>query len=268
MIIAKFSGQLGNELFIYTFLKDTSKKVGETIVIDSQKIKISEYFYLNNPFWNIINRIKLFWYYRVLSRFQSYKIVKDFQNGQHTQIGNAYYLGYFQSNKYFSENKDEIIRTYRIKKKYRNFFQKNFSLLKKDYIAIHYRCGDYKNFGNENLGGQNLVLPDSYFTKSIELLYQNGCPRDIPIIIVTDSPNELLEKTFASNAEIISKDEIFDFQVLQHSKYLIISNSSFSWWAASLNRNKILCIAPKYWLGFKVEKEFPPGILNKDWITV
>jgi hypothetical protein len=39
----------------------------------------------------------------------------------------------------------------------------------------------------------------------------------------------------------------FDFYVINKAKYVILSNSSFGLWAAWLNREANLIIAPKYW---------------------
>ena len=39
-----------------------------------------------------------------------------------------------------------------------------------------------------------------------------------------------------------------DFLIISHAKYLIIANSTFSWWAAWLNTNCQMVIAPKYWM--------------------
>jgi len=46
---------------------------------------------------------------------------------------------------------------------------------------------------------------------------------------------------------------------------LILANSTFSWWGAYLNPNNPVVFAPKYWLGFKVNLEYPKGIMSVDW---
>ncbi len=47
---------------------------------------------------------------------------------------------------------------------------------------------------------------------------------------------------------------------------MCLSNGTFCWWAACLNRKKNKKVyAPKYGLEFKVEKECPIAILPKVW---
>ena len=62
-------------------------------------------------------------------------------------------------------------------------------------------------------------------------------------------------------------DAISDFIQLMTSSYLIISNSSFAWWAAFLNvhENPII-IAPKNWVGYHVNLEYPKGIMNQSFL--
>ena len=46
----------------------------------------------------------------------------------------------------------------------------------------------------------------------------------------------------------------------------ILSCSTFSWWGAWLNKQKNLKVyVPKYFLGFKVKKEYPVNIIPKKW---
>jgi len=43
-----------------------------------------------------------------------------------------------------------------------------------------------------------------------------------------------------------------DFSLLLNASYLIIPNSSFSWWAAYLNTKRKAVVAPKYWAAYNV----------------
>jgi hypothetical protein len=116
------------------------------------------------------------------------------------------------------------------------------------------------------LGGVNLVLPQSYFI--------NACNRikDIDsykIIVVTDDKKNACKIfSFLKNKMIISESEIIDFQIIQNSDTVIIANSTFSWWAAFLNKKNPQVCAPEYFVGFKIRKELPEGIIPDNFIKV
>ena len=63
-------------------------------------------------------------------------------------------------------------------------------------------------------------------------------------------------------------DEINDFLLMVYSDNIVISNSSFSWWGAYLNKNpNKTIIAPKNWFGPKGPKDIE-DIIPKDWIKI
>jgi hypothetical protein len=47
-----------------------------------------------------------------------------------------------------------------------------------------------------------------------------------------------------------------DFCLLMNARYVIIPNSSFSWWAAYLNTKAEIIIAPKYWARFNISNGY------------
>jgi hypothetical protein len=62
------------------------------------------------------------------------------------------------------------------------------------------------------------------------------------------------------------EDTIFSFQVMRLGHDYIISNSTFSWWAAAmtLNQNARVCV-PNPW--FKA-LEPPSDMIPKEWIKI
>src|SRR5690606_13100243 len=124
---------------------------------------------------------------------------------------------------------------------------------------------DYHNFGNDELGGKDLVLPDSFYEKAIAFIQADSQYSSLKIYVITNSPDEVKLKNWAKNAIILSNNYIVDFQILQNAKALIVSNSSFAWWAANLNPKNPLVLVPNFWLGFKIKKEFPYSIINPKW---
>jgi hypothetical protein len=111
--------------------------------------------------------------------------------------------------------------------------------------VINFRGGEYKNV-------MNLIPNKKYWTDSInQMLTINP---NMKFIIVSDDPN--YAKGFVGNFPCYHFDIGFDFYLVNNSKYLIIANSSFSWWAAWLNTKSKLTIAPIYWAKHNVSNGY------------
>ena len=96
--------------------------------------------------------------------------------------------------------------------------------LTEDYCVIHFRAQD-------GYLREKWVLPHTYF-KAAKLYVREKINPSMKFVIVTDNPT--LSKTYFPNDIIIHNDIKTDLSILTHSKYKIISNSSFSWWPAWL----------------------------------
>jgi hypothetical protein len=113
--------------------------------------------------------------------------------------------------------------------------------------------------GGEYVHHPKLFLGFSYYRNAIKNMLQLN-PK-MEFAVVTD--DILLAKEFFPEFTILSEaskvldikgKEVFDwekaasdFGVLQSADYLILSNSSFSWWGAWSNLRAKIVIAPKYW---------------------
>lgn len=102
----------------------------------------------------------------------------------------------------------------------------------KDCILIHYR--DYK--GNE--GWEQLGI--SYYYKAIAEFPKKR------VVVVTDNI-EKARQTLGNKFEYTSNTPIIDLYLLTQADYLIIANSTFSWWAGVLTKGEV--IAPAKWYG-------------------
>lgn len=129
--------------------------------------------------------------------------------------------GYFGSWKYF-EHCEDSIRMY--------FTMKQLCNPIKDTIMVHYR--DYK--GNPNMS----ALGRQYYEKAISMF------PDRRVIVVTDNIEKAF-KVLGDNYEYTSNTPILDFYLLTQADYLVMSNSTFSWWGAWLSRAKT--VAPLDW---------------------
>ena len=55
------------------------------------------------------------------------------------------------------------------------------------------------------------------------------------------------------------------FNILSNATNMIMSNSTFSWWAAYLGSNKSVIVAPSKWYNNNL---FSSEIYLNDWVTV
>jgi hypothetical protein len=145
--------------------------------------------------------------------------------------GKAYIVeGLYQYAEYFIEHRDHI----------RKFFGIDYPIeINTRDIAIHVRLTDYKTFGK---GGS--VLHQSYYT---DILEKEKFDR---LFIFSDEPEDHeYFKPFAKWKPVIVAGTYpyDDFISLMEFDRLIISNSTFAWWAAFLGRPSKVW-TPKRWL--------------------
>ena len=115
-------------------------------------------------------------------------------------------------------------------------------------VGIHVRRGDYvNNLIHETIGVK-------YFLDAIK--YLNNEVNFPCFFIISDDINWCKENLIFENCTYIdfSKNEFEDFEILKNCHHKIISNSSFSWWAAFLGEeNSSITICPKKWTN-KIER--------------
>jgi hypothetical protein len=158
---------------------------------------------------------------------------------------NTHIKGFFQSEKYFMGYENNI----------REWLKLPYIDFDDNVCTIHFRAQD-------GYLKQNYLLPKEYFDESKNIAL-NSNP-NIKFLVITD--NIKMAKEYFPDDEIIMNDMKKDFEYLYHSKYKIISNSTFSWWAAWLSLpNSNLVIAPNKWLNYNSKSDdfFPKNIKTK-----
>jgi len=248
---AKFKGRLGNHFFqiatAYSLALDNKAEAYfPDLVPNSDEHK--HFFYQCNQ----IKPKKSF--------LKSWKELYPMTYSPITYRPNMILQGYFQNESYFSHHRKELIELFRplpqdieyIKNKY------SFILNEPNSVCVHVR--DYKGEGaREDRFHQ---LGKEYFQKAM-----NHFPEDTFFVVVSDNI-ELAKEIIGPNERQVYfvENEPFyiDFLILRLCQHQIISNSTFSWWAAWLNENpNKIVIRPKIWLLDRPDLKSP-----KDWIVV
>lgn len=267
MVAVEFKGRLGNQIFQYVFLKYLKSK-------DSSKL-----YFFSNPHHSYLSR------YFELERTDSLKLssklysilvrfipeILKFKEINITNLQspisyipkeNTLYKGYFQTDYYYNQIKNDL--HLKIKSRYIKDFNTLFSdiFFNNKTIVVHIRLTDYKNYGRNK--SKDISLPLKYYRNQLEKIENINNYQ----VIFTSDDMKTVKEYFSGNENYIfsNSSEIIDFQLIMNSDISIISNSSFAWWAAFLSRKQNIVYAPKYWMGFKLKREHPKGVMTNKFI--
>jgi hypothetical protein len=150
--------------------------------------------------------------------------------------------GYLQSPKYW-EGYEAEIRQY--------LTPKGCKPGSRDAVGIHYRRGDY--VGNPNYA----QLGEDYYKNAFYGLTNSE------YTIARSDDAKFIKYTWGQ----ICGTEIKDFIALAECKEHIISNSTYSWWAAYLSGGKV--VAPKEWFSGELAKRCSTkDLLPENWILI
>jgi hypothetical protein len=172
--------------------------------------------------------------------------------------------GYFQSYKYFNDSADEIRELLANPVRPSREFKALLGELPDSWLAVHMRLGpDYKIM-QDQFGG----LGTSYFRNAIQYI-ERELP-NLPIYVFSDDI-ELAKEVLPDCQRYIGKTHLNNpverLIIMSHSQGFVGSNSSFSWWAAFLNKDKnAIKVFPDPWfLNSSVNLE---DLLPPDWIGI
>lgn len=158
-------------------------------------------------------------------------------------------VGYFQRYEYVDAVKSELLTA--LKK------SEQFSALvptaSNDEIAVHIRRGDYAQESVKQVLG---LTEMSYYAQGVRLLLKSTESYKKIVIYSDESQQALLEfvKEYGkSDIPIVASsfsNEYDDLGAMARSKGIVMSNSTFSWWAAWIGFNTVgsLVVAPRPWL--------------------
>ncbi len=155
--------------------------------------------------------------------------------------------GYFQSWKYFDHIKVELkdfFKSDRINSVSRAIENR----VGKEYIGIHLRRGDYLNSEYSSFHG---LASEEYALRAFGEIKDLARP-GLPKVFFTDSP-ETFSREFLDNFDLVvdpnwGKHPWEHMEALSQSAHLILSNSSFSWWAGYLGEQSgRIVVVPNKW---------------------
>ena len=157
-------------------------------------------------------------------------------------------IGYFQSWKYFPNVGESIVEALWASNSYSDTYRKMEQALlsSKRSIGVHIRRGDYLHAAALKFHG----LPSpSYYKEAVLLLRMRGFDGDV--FLFSDDPIGA-QHYFSDTGVIVVptqgfKNSLEVMKLLGLTDSLVLSNSSFSWWAAKLNQANSPVIVPSPW---------------------
>ncbi|WPU95796.1 alpha-1,2-fucosyltransferase [Mucilaginibacter sabulilitoris] len=179
--------------------------------------------------------------------------------------GITFYYGGWHSEKYFLSVKDKIVKEFEFLKP---IDPENVdyihSISKHNSIGIHIRRGDYLDADNFNLFGD--VCNKAYFEAAIDLI-ENKL-NNPHFFVFSNDMSWVKANLFMNKVTYITcnngKNSWKDMYLMSLCKHNIISNSTFSWWGAWLNKNvDKLVISPKRYLKKDKFTDFYPESWTK-----
>ncbi len=181
--------------------------------------------------------------------------------------GNIILDGYWQSENYFKEIRNIIIKDFTIKfepdKRNKSMIEK---IKNSNSVCIHIRRGDYISNAKTNKFHGACSL--KYYYDAIKIIVKRV--KD-PIFFIFSDDSQWTKENLKLKYPTIyvdingSEKSYEDLRLMSNCKHFIVANSAFSWWGAWLsnNPNKIIC-APKTWFRSADEGDIVP----KSWVRV
>jgi len=281
MITIRLKGGLGNQMFQYATARALAYcngvqlilDVGEFDTYDLRDLEIDKYKIkaeVKNQGYllkKVIRKLKLD---KFLNSYFFEKNLK-YDNTINNLGVNLYLEGYFQSEKYFYNIREELLKEFTLKSK-KSLYTKQMEgeiLNEKVAISLHVRRGDY--ISDESTASVHGGCDLEYYQRAMDFMGNKF--EGIKYFIFSDDMTWVKDNFKKENITYVdSKEERApheDVCLMSLCDHHIIANSSFSWWGAWLNKNKSkVVVAPERWFRDKEMYEQSMDIVCENWVKV
>jgi hypothetical protein len=233
-------GDMGNQIFEIAVLLAAGRRSQAKVVLPTQvqSLPLNALFDLSSVEWKDITPDVAY------SEYSNHEIIQVPADGRTYDI-----YGYRQSYLYFEDYAEEVRRLFTPRVE---ILEAVRSILPSAYIAVHIRRGDYiKAIHSVPLLREFRRCQLDYYKGGIKKLRE--LYPEHPLLICTDSPAWVkpLLPELDPHAELAPVPEgvdpkFSDFCTLYLANALVMSNSSYSFWAAYLQTDRLV-IAPTPW---------------------
>lgn len=293
MITLILKGGLGNQMLQYAFAKSLSIEKGEELRLNTTfldtRLPVKDFtprayeldlfhissevkgFYKNKFLESKLGYLSL----KILNAFNTEYIVEGPNPYEYRQeyieqalrSSNPILEGYFNNYRYFEKHNQEILEIFDTDKLAdTKFAEIEKTIQQSNSVSINIRRGDYLNSKHKDVF---INLQKDYYEKAIKHIREKTS-KPVFFVFSYDDPEWIKQELKFSEKELVIVDKKYVgdrfktyLRLISLCKNNIISNSTFAFWGAYLNKNKDkIVISPKKWM---VEYEFenPRG-----WISI
>lgn len=261
MISSYFQGGLGNQLFQIAAAVSLAADNNDTAVFNLAHHDLPKQ---GRKCYNYVESIL-----RNVNFSDSYQITKIYKEPTFSYKSIPYepdlcLVGYFQSEKYFINNKEIIKELFSIDDTSNALIEEKYAeVLAKKPVSVHIRRGDYLSSQ-----GVHPVCSKEYYRRAFEA-FNAGSSETTSFLFFSDDIEWCKENFVGDNYYFAQDNEDYiDLYLMSKCAHHIIANSSFSWWAAWLNDNpERRVIAPDRWFG-GLDKHETKDLRPDDWESV
>jgi hypothetical protein len=157
--------------------------------------------------------------------------IRGYDQGLMDVPDNTMIFGNMQDEKYFHHNKELVKEWLKVKKEY-----DTYDYMDDDVCVLNYRGGEYVGF-------HELYLTREYWMNAMENMTKIN--PNMKFVTITDDINASQTLLPEIPAYHFTVDK--DYAIIKNSKHVILSNSSFPFFAVYTSDTIENIIAPKYW---------------------
>lgn len=290
MIVVRIWEGLGNQLFQYAFGRKL-QYLGHRVYFDVEQDHSSDYSYFYSKRQYELSALKVKVRQAPVHILEKYDFIKQGSRkdkmiyelsrmglwkykyieennawdyaGEYDRLRGDYYIkGWFQRPFFFEDIRETLIKE--IRPVHKITISKELALLLEspNTVSVHIRKGDYKISAHS-------FLPVQYYQKAIKYMNEK---LDNPQYIFFSTDMGWVKEKLGYEPNYFYMDQFGEFKdfeelmIMSRCSNNIISNSTFSWWAAWLNQNADKTVlAPNGWSG---SEKVSDCMLSEDWIRI
>lgn len=292
MVIVQLVGGLGNQMFQYATGRAIAHRNSVPLKLDISEFQRYPERDYRLGFYNIVEEFVttkdltrltptraqfVRWLIEKLKRrllpYYTWSVIKERSLAFDPNVlkigGNVYLIGYWQSERYFTDVARLIRNEFTLRGDPDEINRQTLEhLASVNSVSLHIRRGDYVTdpAAAKAIGFVGL----DYYFRAIE--YLTGIVSEPEFFVFSDDiqwaqANLRLSHPLHFVTHNGAEKDYEDLQLMSHCKHHIIANSSFSWWGAWLSDNPAkVVIAPRRWFRqfeVDIESRFPA-----DWIVL